>query len=113
MTDERKSRRWKKLRVSVAATLPQLCARCGLPVLPTDDWDLGHVVAQTLGGSSASGVRPEHRSCNRDAGRKLIGWRKRPGFFSPLTSRAGCAGGSLSPLGQFDAPPGRMPSRRW
>lgn len=57
---QRLRRRWADL---VAAGGVQ-CARCGDPIGPRQQWDLGHV--------DGSGKReyqgPEHRACNRSAG---------------------------------------------
>lgn len=38
------------------------CARCGEPLEPGRDWDLGHTDDRT------DWTGPEHRSCNRSAG---------------------------------------------
>jgi len=47
------------------------CARCGLPVLSGQRWDLGHAVDRALGGTAAHGISPEHARCNRAAGGRL------------------------------------------
>jgi hypothetical protein len=39
-----------------------VCARCGLPILPGDEWDLDH------GPDRSSYLGPAHRRCNRVAG---------------------------------------------
>ena len=70
MTDSRSSRHWRKLRASVALSLPRPCGRCGRPVNPGDEWDLGHATDKARGGSDAD-VRPERRRCSRSAGGHL------------------------------------------
>ena len=43
-----------------------LCPRCGLPIGPDQDWDLGH------DDINPSLERPEHRSCNRAAPNRVV-----------------------------------------
>lgn len=47
----------------------QPCPRCGDPMLPGQDLDLGHSVALAVDPSSKAD-RIEHSSCNRSAGTK-------------------------------------------
>lgn len=48
-----------------------ICARCGKHVR-WDDYDLGHIVAQALGGGHEdSNLQCEHKACNRRAGQAL------------------------------------------
>lgn len=44
-----------------------LCPRCGLPMLPGQDLDLGHTVARSVDPTSRAD-RIEHAHCNRSAG---------------------------------------------
>lgn len=54
------------------------CARCGLPILHGQRWDVGHTVDRALGGTSAHGLHPEHARCNRAAGGRLAQQLRRP-----------------------------------
>ena len=47
------------------------CARCGLPIVHGQRWDIGHAVDRALGGTDAHGLHPEHARCNRAAGGRL------------------------------------------
>ncbi|WP_370871650.1 HNH endonuclease signature motif containing protein [Curtobacterium sp. A7_M15] len=62
----------RKHRARIARTLPQPCARCPRPVLPTDAWEADHIVplAQWPKGKPYPDnlIRPAHKSCNRAAG---------------------------------------------
>lgn len=49
---------------------PIRCPRCGKPIRKGQPWDLGHVVDLVLGGNPKA-RRPEHASCNRQAGAVL------------------------------------------
>lgn len=81
LTSKGSTRAWSKmrenwkLRLINAATAgrPLTCPRCSKPILPSDAWDLGHVVDRASGGTDADGVRPEHAACNRRAGQALSG----------------------------------------
>lgn len=57
--------------VPLVASGLAICARCHTPILPTDEWDAGHVDDLALGGHPAGPVAPEHRRCNRAAGARL------------------------------------------
>lgn len=46
------------------------CARCHLPIVSGQAWDLGHTVDRALGGHGSE-VLPEHARCNRRAGGQL------------------------------------------
>jgi len=49
-----------------------VCALCGLPGIPSDPLEAGHIVALSQGGRSEPGnYRAEHRSHNRSAGARL------------------------------------------
>lgn len=61
---------WRVRRKAWQAQLPYPCARCGMPVLPTDAWDLDHVIPRRLG-HGVGEVRPAHRTCNRRHGGQL------------------------------------------
>ena len=43
-----------------------ICPRCGLPIGPDQDWDLGH------DDWNPRIERPEHRTCNRAAPNRLL-----------------------------------------
>jgi hypothetical protein len=47
------------------------CPRCGDPIRPNQDWDLGHDHDLALGGDPAGTMVPEHSRCNRRAGAAL------------------------------------------
>lgn len=48
-----------------------ICGRCG-KFVPWDQYDLGHVLAQALGGTHEdANLQVEHKVCNRRAGQKL------------------------------------------
>jgi hypothetical protein len=58
--------RHQKLRESwsrVVASGGAVCAWCGLPIVPGEPWDLGHVD----GSERTMYQGPEHRKCNRGA----------------------------------------------
>jgi 5-methylcytosine-specific restriction endonuclease McrA len=89
MSKHHERTRWKNksgtLRKRIAATLPRPCPFCPRPVLPTDKWDIDHIVPVSKGGTHAlSNLRPAHASCNR--GRKAKP-NKNPG--APTFARAG------------------------
>jgi len=66
-------------RAAWAARLPVLCAKCGLPVLPTQRWHLGHQRDRALGGTDDPGnIWPEHGRCNESAGGRLGQAMRRP-----------------------------------
>ena len=48
------------------------CARCGTPVYPGEDWDLGH---EDGTGRVVAGTHPEHARCNRATNRGSSGRR--------------------------------------
>jgi len=60
----------RKARDRIKSLLPLPCVECRRPVFPTDVWDVGHVVALSLGGD-INNYGPAHRRCNRRAGGKL------------------------------------------
>jgi hypothetical protein len=49
------------------------CARCGTPIYPGEDWDLGH---EDGTGRVVAGTHPEHARCNRATNRGSSGRRK-------------------------------------
>jgi hypothetical protein len=66
----------KRLRAAWApivarGTVP--CRRCGLPIPPDGEWDLGHHDTDR-----SLPAAPEHRRCNRQAAAilKQLGWRR-------------------------------------
>ncbi|WP_181435965.1 HNH endonuclease signature motif containing protein [Curtobacterium sp. MCBD17_035] len=65
----------KHLRVwkpRIAATLPAPCVDCGNPVFPDQQWDIGHIIPVSAGGTpTADNLGPSHRHCNRSAGGRL------------------------------------------
>ena len=62
----------KRIRPTIAATLPAPCAECGLPVYPEQRWHVAHVVPAALGGDTTlDNCRPAHVRCNTSAGAKL------------------------------------------
>lgn len=59
-------------RAQWASRLPLPCRRCPYPVLPTQRWQVGHIVDRSLGGTDdVSNQWPEHARCNESAGGKL------------------------------------------
>lgn len=51
---------------------PITCWRCHQPIRPGEPWDLGHQTDRALGGTDTpDNLWPEHRHCNRSAGRRL------------------------------------------
>jgi hypothetical protein len=62
------SRKW---RARIKPTLPQPCTKCRRDVLATDLWDVDHLNPLALGGTTADGVGPAHRYCNRAHGGRL------------------------------------------
>lgn len=74
MTTRRRGRADQEARARltpIVASGLAICARCHTPILPTDEWDAGHVDDLALGGNPAGPVSPEHRRCNRRAGKDL------------------------------------------
>lgn len=64
------SYRWRK---AIKALLPRPCTRCGMPVLPTQLWDVDHIIPlhiQPVQTKSYATLAPAHRSCNRRHGGK-------------------------------------------
>ena len=67
---------WRQLRatwadhITWAASIgrPITCPRCGNPITPNHEWDLGHKINRADGGTTQTGVHPEHATCNRRAG---------------------------------------------
>ena len=48
------------------------CWRCGRPILPGMEWDMGHLEDLAVGGAAvADQMLPEHRGHNRSSGGKL------------------------------------------
>ena len=85
MSSHHRTTEWKALsatmRPRIAASLPQPCIDgCGRPVMPGDNWHLGHrvpvAVAKRMGWSmaqinAAQNLGPSHARCNTRAGGKL------------------------------------------
>jgi hypothetical protein len=73
------SREWSGSKATAARRLltphvesgRAVCPRCGRPILPGQDWDVGHVDDLALGGHPGGRVRAEHALCNRRAGGRL------------------------------------------
>jgi len=48
-----------------------LCCICGSKIIPTDEWDVDHVIPLALGGEDViENMHPAHRSCHRGVGSK-------------------------------------------
>lgn len=78
------STRSRRVRTSVAATLPAPCIRCGAVVTAEMRWDADHLLsradARDLGVSDAdcdAMAGPAHRSCNLKAAGELTARRNR------------------------------------
>ena len=82
-------RRWTRLRLLFAATLPAECERCGRMVNPGDRWELDHRIPRAEGGAwyDPANLRAVHYACNR-----LDSWRlanlSRSGKLTAAPSRA-------------------------
>src|SRR5260370_1228095 len=78
---------WQRIRKALIASglwIGMPCWRCGLPMLPGQKLDLGHVVDVADGGMGGP-VALEHSSCNRRAGGKA-GTELRAKRLEPLRS---------------------------
>ena len=76
MSAHHRAQKWTthapKLRAKIKGLLPHPCIECGNPVMPTDDWQVGHRRAAALGGRpTVANTGPVHTSCNRRSGGKL------------------------------------------
>jgi 5-methylcytosine-specific restriction endonuclease McrA len=68
-----------KLRKKIAPRLPLPCLNCPHPVMPTDTWQVGHVIDASRGGRAVIGnAGPSHawcptckKRCNQVAGGRL------------------------------------------
>lgn len=59
-------RHWRQL---IDAGHPVTCRRCGRPIKPGQQFDLGHPDDATPGGPTTNqALAPEHPACNRTAG---------------------------------------------
>lgn len=64
----------RRMRPLINATLPAPCVDCGRAVMLGDRYDVGHILAQSLGGSDDQfNLGPSHISCNRKDGGRLGG----------------------------------------
>jgi hypothetical protein len=76
MTAHHRTAAWSKvqrqMRPRIAATLPAPCInRCGKNVTPDQQWDIGHIVSVTAGGSDdPNNLGAAHVRCNRSDGGK-------------------------------------------
>ena len=60
------------IRRVLAAQLPLPCVDCGGPVMPEQQWQVGHRVPASQGGQTTlANCGPSHTGCNRKAGGKL------------------------------------------
>lgn len=66
------ARRYWTFRIHEAAKAgePLACYRCAQPVMPTDEWDVDHVVGRNDGGRvrDTNNQWPSHSRCNRADG---------------------------------------------
>ncbi len=61
-----------KIRDILKMTLPRPCVDCGRPVLPTDKWQVGHIIPASQGGQTTlANCGPSHELCNKRAGGRL------------------------------------------
>jgi ribosomal protein L32 len=67
----RDHRRRRAVWAPLVATGTVICSwpGCGLPILPGQAWDLGH-----LGGQPGVYAGPQHASCNRKTARRRVAW---------------------------------------
>ena len=71
------ARKWAGRQVTTARThwkarLPLPCFRCGKPVLPTQRWQVEHIVERVYGGAHGIGNQwVSHATCNESAGGRI------------------------------------------
>jgi 5-methylcytosine-specific restriction endonuclease McrA len=76
MSRHHRAQKWSthapKLRATLAAQLPLPCVECGRPVLPEQQWQVGHRIPASQGGRpTAANTGAVHTSCNKRAGGAL------------------------------------------
>jgi len=61
-----------RLYLAASTGTPLPCHRCGGAVLPTDDWDVDHIVGRAEGGRvlDRNNQWPSHSNCNRRDGQR-------------------------------------------
>ena len=76
MTDHHRSAEYaafaRMARPLIRASLPQPCVDCGFAVFPDQRWDIGHIIAHSMGGPDELwNTGASHVKCNRSSGQRM------------------------------------------